>query len=94
MGVGRFGNTGWWFAFEGLIGVASGLINSISQTIMVVGLVRKNASAPTFYLLCLVQPLVAFFDHDTHGTIGGRGESMWLSNFFMFSSLGEVSSSL
>ena len=88
--AGYFDNAGWWPALQMFVGAISSLINSISQTILVVGLVREHASAPTFFLLCLVQPLVTFFDQDIHGYIDGRrGEStgMLLLKFSLVNSL-------
>ena len=50
----------WWSAFSGILGVIMSILSSLSQIALAFTLVRQNASNPTFFLLCLVNPLMRF----------------------------------
>ncbi|KLO19101.1 hypothetical protein SCHPADRAFT_90244 [Schizopora paradoxa] len=63
-----------WTAFQGILQVISGALRSFSQVTLAFALVRQHASAPTFFVLCLVQPLI---------TLAGQ-DDLWGKSYVVF----------
>ncbi|KLO12495.1 P-loop containing nucleoside triphosphate hydrolase protein [Schizopora paradoxa] len=53
-----------WSSFEAIIRMATALLKSFSQIALAFALIRQHASAPVFFALCVLQPLLGIFGYD------------------------------
>lgn len=53
-----------WSAFEAIIRMATALLKSFSQIALAFALIRQHASAPMFFVLCVLQPILGIVGYD------------------------------
>ncbi len=53
-----------WTSFESIIRMAAALLKAFSQIALAFTLIRQHASAPMFFVPCVLQPLIGLFGYN------------------------------
>lgn len=54
-----------WTSFESIIRMSTTLLRAFSQIALAFTLIRQHASAPMFFVPCVIQPLIGIFGYDS-----------------------------